>query len=225
MANKLNNIPEKLGQRHHLKVVALVVLAVLMTLVFIVWWSSRQETEDNKTKDDESAELETEPILGVDAYKMPKSDPVTLRIPKIDLATKFSEPLGLTEDQAPEVPDDYETVGYYQYGPTPGELGPAVVLGHVDSLDGPAVFFYLGQLEKGDSIFVDRADGSTAEFVVTDMERPAQSRFPTEKVYGSIDHAGLRLITCTGIYDRGRSQYTHNLIVYAELKEPEEVTE
>lgn len=145
------------------------------------------------------------------------SSPTTLRIPKINLKTNFSESLGLTADSELEVPDSYTSVGWYRFGPTPGAVGPAVVVGHVDSYEGPAVFFSLGKLEPGDEIFVDRADGTTARFVVTALERPAQSAFPTQSVYGDIDHAGLRLITCTGTYVRGVNRYTHNLIVYARL--------
>ena len=89
--------------------------------------------------------------------------------------------------------------------------------GPVDT--GPAVFFSLGQLKIGDDIYIERADGTTVHFKVESMERPAQSDFPTARVYGDIDHAGLRLITCTGIYVRGTQRYTHNLIVYARLVE------
>lgn len=145
------------------------------------------------------------------------STPLRLRIPAIDLETEFSDALGLTPEAELEVPESYTSVGWYKYGPTPGAVGPAVVVGHVDSFEGPAVFFSLGALEPGDEIFVDRVDGTTARFVVTALERPAQSAFPTESVYGDIDHAGLRLITCTGTYVRGVNRYTHNLIVYARL--------
>jgi len=147
-----------------------------------------------------------------------RSEPVRLRIPKINLDTTFVAPLGLNADKTVSVPDSYEQVGWYTYGATPGEIGPAVILGHVDSYKGAAVFYHLGQLEKGDEVEVTRADGTVATFVVTDMERKPQDNFPTERVYGPIDYAGLRLVTCTGIYDHGILRYSHNLIVYAELK-------
>lgn len=150
---------------------------------------------------------------------LPESLPVRLRIPKLSIDTTFVAPLGLAESGEIEVPDSNTEVGWYQYGPTPGELGPAVIVGHVDSYIGPAVFFYLGQLDLGDDIYIDRADGTTAHFVVEELERPKQSSFPTARVYGDIDHAGLRLITCSGIYERGKQRYTHNLIVYARLAE------
>ena len=92
-----------------------------------------------------------------------------------------------------------------------------MILGHVDSYEGPAVLFSLGQLKVGDEIYIDREDGTTVTFRVTDLERHLQSGFPTAQVYGDIDHSGLRIITCSGIYDRGSLRYSHNLIVFAEM--------
>ena len=155
---------------------------------------------------------------GTDAYTLPEAEPVRLSIPALGIDTAFEAPLGLNEDNTIEVPNSFEAVGWYQYGPTPGELGPAVVLGHVDSYDGPAVFYSLGQLAPGDEIAIERQDGTTAVFTVTALERHEQSGFPTEKVYGDIDHAGLRLVTCSGTYDRETLRYSHNLIVFASLQ-------
>ncbi len=149
---------------------------------------------------------------------LPKSKPLQIRIPKINVVADFEAPLGLNKDGEVAVPDAYDTVGYYKYGPTPGELGPAVILGHVDSIHGPAIFYSLGQLDVGDEIDIDREDGTTATFIVTNLERHPQSGFPTEEVYGNINYAGLRLITCSGIFNKGAQRYSHNLIVFAELK-------
>lgn len=156
--------------------------------------------------------------LGPTGPMLHESAPIRLRVPAAHIDADFSAPLGLTPEQEVEVPKEYDRVGWYQYGPTPGELGPAAVFGHVDSHQGPAVFYSLGQVKTGDSVFIDREDGSVAEFEVTALQRVPQDDFPTERVYGNIDHAGLRLITCTGTYDRGELRYTHNLIVYAQLK-------
>ena len=157
--------------------------------------------------------------LTLEGPTLTKSEPVELIIPKLNLNTDFEVPLGLQTDNSIEVPDSYTSVGWYKFGPTPGEVGPAVILGHVDSFEGPAVFFSLGQLEVGDDIFVKRADGSTAHFKVSEMERNLQSAFPTAKVYGDINHAGLRLVTCSGSFDKGQQRYSHNLVVYAKLVE------
>lgn len=148
-----------------------------------------------------------------------RSEPVLLSIPTIGVTASFTAPLGLTTTQEIEVPKTFDEVGWYKNGATPGEVGPAVVLGHVDSYKGPAVLYRLGELVVGDEILITRADGSIALFVVTNMERFSQSAFPTELVYGDIDYPGLRLITCSGTYDRGIQRYSHNLVVFARLKE------
>ncbi len=159
------------------------------------------------------------------AEAMRESDPVRLRIPEIYVDTNFI-PLGLQTNGEIEVPEGYTEVGWYTYGPTPGEMGPAVVLGHVDSYQGPGVFLFLGQLEVGDYVYVDREDGTTATFRVTALERYNTEDFPTEKVYGDIDHAGLRLITCSGAFNRETQLYDRTLVVYASLVEGDsEMTE
>lgn len=193
--------------RHYFKVMAFAVLAVVL-LSF--WFSTPPEAIRYSAEVEEHVELEESSYA--------RSAPVRLRIPKIQVDAEFITPLGLNLDQTVEVPQVPEMVGWYKHGATPGEIGPAVILGHVDSKEGPAVFFYLGQLDKGDEVEITRADGTIATFVVTDKERVIQENFPSEKVYGAMDHPGLRLVTCTGIYDRGETRYTHNLIVYAELK-------
>lgn len=148
---------------------------------------------------------------------LPEAVPVRVRIPSVGIDAAFEGSLGLNPDQTIEVPESFTEVGWYGYGPTPGELGPAVILGHVDSYRGPAVFWSLGQLEVGNEIFVERADGTTVRFVVSELRRVDQDEFPTRDVYGDIDHAGLRVITCSGTYERGIQRYSHNLIVFARL--------
>lgn len=147
-----------------------------------------------------------------------RSAPTRLEIPAINLDTTFVSPLGLLPDQTISVPDSYTKVGWYSGGSTPGENGPAVILGHVDSKEGPAVFYSLGQLKQGDEIKVTRDDGTTATFVVTKLQRYPQVNFPTLEVYGPTDSPTLRLVTCTGTFDRGEQKYSHNLVVYASLR-------
>ncbi|MCA9361504.1 class F sortase [Candidatus Kaiserbacteria bacterium] len=205
----IKNFFIKTANRRFFTGVAFVVLGLAW---LALWWPSNhgsnevEPVENHKTIVDESVVMD-------------KALPTRLRIPKVNIDATFERPLGLNEDKTVEVPDSYTEVGWYKYGPTPGERGPAVILGHVDSYQGPAVFWSLGQLDVGDEILVDREDGTTAQFEVTKLERVAQSEFPTISVYGDIDHAGLRLITCTGIYDHGVERYSHNLIVFAKLKE------
>ncbi len=144
--------------------------------------------------------------------------PTRLEIPAIALETTFTEPLGLNPDKTVMVPETYTEVGWYKNGVTPGEVGAAVILGHVDSKAGPAVFFSLGQLEVGDEIMVTRADNTVVTFVVDELQRYLQSDFPSSRVYTSGDQAVLRLVTCTGTFDRKGERYSHNLVVYATLK-------
>jgi len=145
--------------------------------------------------------------------------PTRLRIPSLNVEANFGPTLGLTANQEVEVPVDYTEVGWYQHSPIPGNLGPAVVLGHVDSRTGPAVFYALGQLESGEEVVIQRSDGSEVVFEVTRSEVYDQDSFPTELVYGDIDHVGLRLVTCSGWYDREEGRYSHNRVVYAQQKD------
>lgn len=148
-----------------------------------------------------------------------RSAPAELRIPKLNLTAEFEAPLGLKEDRTIEVPETYTKVGWYENGATPGEVGPAVVLGHVDSYEGPAIFWPLGKLEEGDEIEIEREDGTTAVFVVEYSKRFDQDEFPTELVYGPTEKPTLRLVTCTGTFDKAAQKYSHNLVVFATLKD------
>ena len=126
--------------------------------------------------------------------------------------------LGKEPDGSLEVPDDYDQAGWFTPGPAPGQFGPAVLAGHVDSQDGPAVFHRLSELRPGAIIDVARVDGSTARFAVDKVERYAKDQFPTVAVYGDTTHrAELRLITCGGRFDSGTGHYTDNVVVYAHL--------
>lgn len=146
------------------------------------------------------------------------SAPVRLEIPKIGVTSSLM-PLGLNSDHSLQVPplSRAQEAGWYRYGPTPGSKGPAVIVGHVDSTRGPAVFFRLGKLRPGDLIRVHRKDGTTAGFRVDSAEIVSKNDFPSQKVYGRVGYAALRLITCGGAFNRGSGHYTDNVIVYAHL--------
>jgi sortase (surface protein transpeptidase) len=145
---------------------------------------------------------------------LPRSAPTHLEIPDIQVSTDLIE-LGKNADGTLEVPGDYIHAGWYRYSPTPGEIGPAIIVGHVDSYEGPAVFFYLKDLQPGQMIHITRQDGTRASFKVDNVELFDQNAFPTDAVYGNIDHAGLRLITCGGVYNTLTGRYSHNTVVYA----------
>jgi hypothetical protein len=128
------------------------------------------------------------------------------------------ERLGQSPDGTIQVPQHWQRAGWYQPGPRPGEQGAAVILGHVDSPSGPAVFAGLSSLTRGDRIVVRRADGSTLTFRVTRSELRRRSRFPVKDVYWPTLRSELRLITCGGQYFRARGGYLSNVIVFATLE-------
>ena len=142
-----------------------------------------------------------------------RADPTRVSIPAIDVDASVI-PLGVT-DGVLDVPQDFARTGWWQAGPEPGEVGPAVIVGHVDSYRGPAVFHRLRELRAGDEITVERVDGSSATFAVRRVMRVTKDAFPTDVVYGDTDGPWLRLITCDGDFADG--SYLGNLIVNAEL--------
>jgi sortase (surface protein transpeptidase) len=129
--------------------------------------------------------------------------------------------LGLTAQHTLQVPapgPQYNQAAWYKYSSAPGSLGPAVLLGHVDSAaQGPSVFFNLGDLRPGDKVLVTRADGLVADFRVDGVRRYPKDQFPTQLVYGATDHAALRLITCGGPFDHATGHYLDNIVVFASL--------
>jgi hypothetical protein len=144
------------------------------------------------------------------------AEPVRLRVPSAGIDTALD---GISRDATGALvpPADDSRAGWYREGPAPGLPGPAVLTGHVDGPGGPAVFFGLRRIAVGDAITVDRADGTTATFTVTQVGRYPKADFPSAEVYGPTPGAELRLITCGGAFDRSRHSYVDNLVVFAEL--------
>lgn len=137
-----------------------------------------------------------------------------LEIPSIDVAAHAVD-LGLNRDGSLEVPKEFDEVGVWKRGPEPGERGPAVVAGHVDSKTAPAVFFKLRELRRGDRVRWEGENGVTQRFKVTRIEEHPKAEFPTEKVYGKTRRRELRLITCSGPPDGSSRRSVNNLIVFA----------
>jgi sortase (surface protein transpeptidase) len=142
------------------------------------------------------------------------TSPAAVEIPSIGVRSELSR-LGLDETGAMEAPRDFDTAGWFSLGPEPGQPGPAVIAGHVDSRDGPAVFYRLHELAAGDEVIVRRVDGTEIRFTVTGVRSHPKSAFPTEAVYGPVPGSELRLITCGGEFDSSQRQYRENLVVYA----------
>jgi hypothetical protein len=151
------------------------------------------------------------PVASVDGEA---ADPVRLYVEAIGVDAPII-PLGRDGSGALEVPDATDETGWWTGGPEPGEQGPAVVAGHVDSRRGPAVFYRLAELRPGDVIDVVRADGTQLRFTVQRTERHAKAAFPTDPVYAPTAGAELRLISCGGAFDRSSGHYLDNVIVFA----------
>ncbi|PGH42843.1 Sortase family protein [Micromonospora sediminicola] len=150
---------------------------------------------------------------------LPRSAPTTISIPRIGVRAEIMT-LGTNPDGTVQVPplDQAMKAGWYSPGASPGEVGNAVVVGHVDSAQlGPAVFFNLGALVPGDAIAVVRQDGSTATFTVDEVRSYPKTAFPAEQVYGPSDVPGLRVVTCGGVFDRTAGSYLNNIVVYARM--------
>ncbi|GAB3358458.1 class F sortase [Modestobacter lapidis] len=147
---------------------------------------------------------------------LPASEPVRVQLPALGVTSDVM-PLGLARDGSMEVPPGAYPVGWYDRSPTPGQLGPAVLAGHVDWDGKPGAFYGLRELLPGDEVVVHRADGTLAIFRVDRVEEHDKDEFPGDAVYGDIDTAGLRLITCGGSFDEDTGDYRENVIVFATL--------
>ncbi len=141
---------------------------------------------------------------------------MSLRIPALRLTAPVG-PLGLNPDDTVEVPKNPDHAGWYRLGPSPGEMGSAVILGHVDSKTGPAVFYRLSSVRAGNKIAVTLADGVVANFQVARVVTYPNAKFPARKVYSSDGPPALELVTCGGPYDHRAHTYTANVVVYTFL--------
>jgi sortase (surface protein transpeptidase) len=145
------------------------------------------------------------------AHSVPR--PVSLVIPAIGVRTKLIR-LGTTPLGTMQVPATTSVAGWYTGSVRPGAIGPAVIAGHVDSVAGDGIFFRLRLLRPGNKVFVKRADGTVAQFVITAVRFYPKSRFPANAVYGPVPYAAIRLITCGGIFDHATGSYLSNVVAY-----------
>lgn len=144
--------------------------------------------------------------------------PTAVAIPSVGIDSALVD-LGLDPDRTLRAPTDYARAGWYAGGSYPGDTDsvPAIIAGHVDSWNGPAVFYPLAKVKVGQQILVGRADGSVAVFDVYAAHRYAKDAFPTDTVYAPTARSELRVITCTGTFDRDRRSYLDNLVLFARL--------
>lgn len=207
---------------------ALAVLAVLATVVLAGRGSAPPAVADERPAADasRSAPTSTPAPAGGWAPTTPSPDragpeqpgpallPVTVDVPAIEVHSDLLR-LGTDATGVLVPPDPYDVAGWFTGGPAPGEVGPAIIAGHVDSRAGPGVFFRLEEMKPGQKIIVTRSDGSTVRFTVRQVERYPKLDFPTQRVYGPTPGHELRLITCGGDFDRSRRSYLDNIVVYA----------
>ncbi|MFJ5835788.1 class F sortase [Streptomyces shenzhenensis] len=148
---------------------------------------------------------------------LPPSPPTRIRIPSVRVDAPMTG-LGLTPSGSLDAPpaQNRNLAGWYEAGTAPGETGTAIVAGHVDNAEGPAVFYRLGAVKRGATVELDRRDGSVAVFTVDAVEVYRASDFPDEKVYGAAERPELRIITCGGGYSQSTG-YQGNVVVFAHL--------
>jgi Sortase domain len=158
-------------------------------------------------------------LMAIDRQGQPQpvaaapAGPSTLSIPRIGVRAAIVG-VGRKPNGAMQVPDPGH-VGWYRLGPRPGDPGPAVLVGHVDSRTGPAVFYRLSQLRLGDEILVGQPNGTTTRFLVGRLERHPKTALPTTRIWPKTTRPLLRLITCAGSFDHTTGHYRDNLILFA----------
>ncbi len=159
----------------------------------------------------------TTPLADVaTTHFLTRSQRLVVRIPTLGVRARIIN-LDLARDGTVQVPNNIVDVGWYDRGPTPGQVGNAVLLGHVDSFRGPGVFFALRTLVAGDRITVTRADAHVATFVVTTVRQYAKTMFPDQLVYGNHGVSALILVTCGGVFNRRTGHYESNVVVSSVL--------
>ena len=163
----------------------------------------------------DSSEAAADPALG---EFLPASQPTALKISSIGLRSDTFVDLTVQRDGTLSVPGTEDEVGLYQAGPTPGQLGPAVLGAHVDSPEGrKGIFWNLGKVQRGDTVAVTRKDGSTASFTVDRVKAYPKAEFPTDLVYkGDFTRSEIRLVTCGGPVD-SQNEYRDNVVVFGHL--------
>ncbi|MEU8796115.1 class F sortase [Spirillospora sp. NPDC048819] len=211
------------GQRPRALAAAAVGLSGLVAAAFFAFQAVQGHPADaapptppapDATSAAEAPEPSTAPAL-------PRSAPLRLDVARIGVRTPLM-PLAKNADQTVETPplSRAQEAGWYRLGPPPGSRGASVIIGHVDTASGPAVFSRLGELRPGDLARVLRADGRTAVFRIDSVERFDKDRFPTRRVYTDPGYPAIRLITCGGRFDRGSGHYTDNVIAFGHLVRP-----
>jgi hypothetical protein len=195
------------------------VLAVLLTVLAVssvaAGWTLRRDPASGPSSRS-GATTHGSTTGRATAPAAPAVRPTAVRIKSIDVAARI-QPMGIKADHTVEVPANPDNVGWYSLGSIPGQAGSAVLLGHVDSVHGPAVFAGLHWLSRGAEVEVTISDGSISHFEVTKSVTYPNADFPARRIYRVTGRPGITLVTCGGDYDRARGGYQANLVVYAVL--------
>jgi sortase (surface protein transpeptidase) len=197
---------------------ALAAVALSAGVVALLWGpagsavsgSSRPETAAS------TAGAPPAPVLAPSSSGPSSATALRVTIPAIGVDSSLV-PLGVDAAGVLVPPADFAQAGWFAAGTVPGDVGPAVIAGHVDDYTGPAVFYRLEDLTAGDAVQVTRSDGRTVDFRVTRVAQYPKDAFATTEVYGPTPSPELRLITCGGTFDRSRRSYEDNVVVYADL--------
>jgi Sortase domain len=160
------------------------------------------------------------PAVALGGLPSPAEPPIRLQIPAIHVSAKIVDE-GLDANSALQVPpltnEGVREAGWYDLGPAPGQVGSAIIVGHVDSYQAPGVFYDLGNLAIGNLVEVTLADGQTVHFTVTSVHEYSKAHFPATEVYGPEPYQALRLITCGGAFDAATGHYLSNIVAYARM--------
>ena len=174
----------------------------VLTLVHSLWWAP-------------DSELVVPPGVAILVAPNP---PLRLLIPSLGIDA-FVQYVGVNTKGNMGAPDNYTDVGWYRFGTSPGQIGSAVIDGHVDDgLSLPGVFKNLNEIKKGDDIYVVAKDGSEIDFVVTDIQLYPYNAAPTNPIFNRQDKARLNLITCKGTWVAGEKTFSKRLVVFAQLR-------
>lgn len=215
------------SRQNRMILAAVAVIIIIAIIAAGIGWAMRPPQppplpEDAaKTQPADAGQGSNQSSVDIKGEAMSHSKPLSIRIPAMDLPETKLVHLGQNPDGTIKVPLGANTnePAWYKLGPAPGQIGPAILMGHaVDENNEPSIFFKLSSLRAGDKVYIPREDGQTAIFTITKVQTFAKSQFPTELVYGSTDHSALRLVTCGGLGEGTQlGEYTQNVIAFAEL--------
>lgn len=210
--SRLKNMPKQ-GLRPKVAIASLVVIGMVGSLYFGSNLTGPVKLEPAASAQTMFQTKAPQPLVKV----LGRSEPTELRVNRVAIKASLIS-VGLELDGSTKIPDEYGLAGWYNLAPTPGEAGPAIIVGHVDNWQrGPSIFWRLHEVIPGDIVEVDRADNGTIKFRVDEVKQFPRHNLPVEKIYGDIDYAGIRIMTCGGTFDSQAQEYDQNTIVFGTL--------